>query len=266
MVEHEESHFNMMQEKILQATIKLLIKKGYHGTSMSTIAKECGIHKSSLYHYFQSKDTLVLIIVENQLKNLEKSLTTTGYPKNKKSTNEFFDSLYCYFETHYSTHILIVLLAVEFLDSKFKKICWVIKKYFNEWIKFTRHYLLSPNENNISIVASKVLTLFTNHCFLKFIGISDSKSTIINSWKNVTNDYELQDNQSLNDLFPNCFKPESQIYSMQKIYFNNKEKHFLKVLITEASLEHIAKKTGLTKHSVKYILNNLSRKLVQTAI
>jgi hypothetical protein len=267
MIHHKENHFNMMRKKISQVAIKWFIKKGYHGTSMSTIAKECGIHKSSLYHYFQSKEDLVLMVAETQAQAIKTIFTTRGDSKNRGLLNMFFDGLYDYLDIHYSKHILMVLLAVEFLDSKSEKKCNAIRNYFNEWVEFIKKFSLFANKTNINIVSNKMLALFTSQCFLKFIGISDDRLTIINSWKNVFNSFALQNNQIVSGFALGRIKSGSQTHASKQTYFNKKEKHFLKVLIAEANSRCIAKKTGLTRRSVEYILNNLSQKLAKmTAI
>lgn len=48
------------KEEILQKAIKLFKQYGYHKTSMSNIADECGLIKGSIYHYFKGKDEIGL--------------------------------------------------------------------------------------------------------------------------------------------------------------------------------------------------------------
>jgi TetR/AcrR family transcriptional repressor of nem operon len=55
------------REKILDAVFKLVYVKGYNGTSMSMILKECGIPKGSLYHFFKSKKEMVLAVLKERI-------------------------------------------------------------------------------------------------------------------------------------------------------------------------------------------------------
>jgi AcrR family transcriptional regulator len=48
------------REQILQATVMTIGGKGYTGLTMSTIAAQADIGKSTLYEYFDSKDNLVM--------------------------------------------------------------------------------------------------------------------------------------------------------------------------------------------------------------
>ena len=45
---------------ILDATLRLISKNGFHGTAMSKVAKEAGVSAGIIYHYFDSKDDLFM--------------------------------------------------------------------------------------------------------------------------------------------------------------------------------------------------------------
>jgi AcrR family transcriptional regulator len=44
---------------ILEATLKLISKNGFHGTPMSQIAEEAGVGAGTIYRYFESKEFLI---------------------------------------------------------------------------------------------------------------------------------------------------------------------------------------------------------------
>lgn len=52
------------EQLIIKESLKLFRSKSYHTTSMSDIAKACGILKGSLYHYFSSKEELMMKVIE----------------------------------------------------------------------------------------------------------------------------------------------------------------------------------------------------------
>lgn len=54
--------------EIYQKALDLFIKRGYHGTSMSMIAKALGMSKANLYHYSSSKEDLFYKIHLDYLK------------------------------------------------------------------------------------------------------------------------------------------------------------------------------------------------------
>ena len=48
------------QKQIIEASIELFAKKGYHATSVQEIVDEANIAKGSFYNYFESKEDLIL--------------------------------------------------------------------------------------------------------------------------------------------------------------------------------------------------------------
>lgn len=54
------SHIEDKRTQILNATLRLIAKNGFHGTAMAKVAKEAGVSAGIIYHYFDSKDTLMV--------------------------------------------------------------------------------------------------------------------------------------------------------------------------------------------------------------
>jgi len=52
------------RDKILKAAIQLFAKTGFHATSISQIADAAAVSKGLMYNYFESKDTLLLAIID----------------------------------------------------------------------------------------------------------------------------------------------------------------------------------------------------------
>ena len=65
-----------MKEKIKKSAIKLFYKKGYFGTSISTIARATGIRKSSIYHHYSTKENILLDIFRTSMNDLQDALRT----------------------------------------------------------------------------------------------------------------------------------------------------------------------------------------------
>lgn len=55
------------KQEILDATFHLFAEKGYH-TSMSDISKKVGIKVPSIYSHFKSKDEIIYIVMEREIK------------------------------------------------------------------------------------------------------------------------------------------------------------------------------------------------------
>lgn len=58
------------RESIQRTAAKVFADTGYDRTSMTMLAKACGISKASIYHYYDSKDDLLFEILETHLKSL----------------------------------------------------------------------------------------------------------------------------------------------------------------------------------------------------
>ena len=52
------------KEKILSIALKMFICLGYQGTSLNGIAKQAGLTKGGIYHYFESKEDLYYQVLD----------------------------------------------------------------------------------------------------------------------------------------------------------------------------------------------------------
>jgi AcrR family transcriptional regulator len=59
------------RERLLQTAFQLFHEQGYHATGVATILREAGVNAGSMYHYFSSKDDLLLKVLEFALDYLE---------------------------------------------------------------------------------------------------------------------------------------------------------------------------------------------------
>jgi AcrR family transcriptional regulator len=59
-----------MKETITQVAIDLFFQKGYFATSISDIARGCGIQKASIYYHFASKEVLLFTIMLSTMQDL----------------------------------------------------------------------------------------------------------------------------------------------------------------------------------------------------
>lgn len=50
------------EQKILEAALKLFVEFGFHGTPTSKIAQEAGVANGTLFHYYKTKDDLILAL------------------------------------------------------------------------------------------------------------------------------------------------------------------------------------------------------------
>jgi AcrR family transcriptional regulator len=62
------------QKNIKEAVIKLILKEGFHGTSISKIAKEAGVSPATVYIYYENKDMMlqdiIILMLSYELKRM----------------------------------------------------------------------------------------------------------------------------------------------------------------------------------------------------
>ena len=61
-------------QKILDASLKLFLEKGFDKTSMNDIATTAGISKGAIYHHFQSKDAIIKAVTEKKAQVIKETM------------------------------------------------------------------------------------------------------------------------------------------------------------------------------------------------
>lgn len=70
------------KEFIVHQSLKLFRKKSYQNTTMADIADACGLLKGSIYHYFKSKEELVIEVMFYVHKFFKDQVFVHAYDKN----------------------------------------------------------------------------------------------------------------------------------------------------------------------------------------
>lgn len=85
------------QDQILQAALPLFVQYGFHGTPTSRIAKEAGVSNGTLFHYFKTKEDLVVALYNRAKDDMSQYITATIDPQASVETlfrTLFFRSIY----------------------------------------------------------------------------------------------------------------------------------------------------------------------------
>lgn len=61
---------HLTREKLLQAAMDIFIAKGYHAASVDDVARQAGVSKGLLYHYFSGKEGLLEAMVNNRIQEV----------------------------------------------------------------------------------------------------------------------------------------------------------------------------------------------------
>lgn len=59
--------YSLKRDHILKTAARVFAQTGYARASMSLVAKDCGISKANIYHYYDSKDALLFDILDTYL-------------------------------------------------------------------------------------------------------------------------------------------------------------------------------------------------------
>lgn len=70
-----EARIEVQRERILLAAQQCFIEHGFHGASMASIAETAGMSAGLIYRYFENKNAIILVIVQQQLELLRDDLS-----------------------------------------------------------------------------------------------------------------------------------------------------------------------------------------------
>ena len=65
--EQEPSRGQARRQQILDAAAACFVREGFHGTSIAKISKVAGMSPGHIYHFFESKETIIGALVERKL-------------------------------------------------------------------------------------------------------------------------------------------------------------------------------------------------------
>jgi AcrR family transcriptional regulator len=120
------------KSQILDAAMETFAEKGFHKTRMSDIAESSGLSKGSLYWYFDSKDAIILKLIDRVFEFEIKDLT--ALLKDERSAEE---RLFIYTERGGQDIIKMLKwmpLVYDFLALAFRQdaIKTAIQRYYNK--------------------------------------------------------------------------------------------------------------------------------------
>ncbi len=65
------------REQILKSAARVFAREGFDRASMTQLARECGISKANIYHYYGSKDAILFDILDTYLSGLRDLILST---------------------------------------------------------------------------------------------------------------------------------------------------------------------------------------------
>lgn len=175
--------------RLLKAAMKVFAAKGYHASSMALIAKKAKTSKGLTYHYFKSKEALLIALVELRLQEwlpLVEGLESIQNPKKRlhflvdfvlgelvEDTEKlrFYNSLYLN-----SDGVRAIELAMQKYQDQFERLFRAERKLYSDLgfsdpdmeATFLRsllqgiclEYMLGPKEYPLNQIKKRLLTRY----------------------------------------------------------------------------------------------------------
>ncbi len=85
-----QSEISDKKEAILRSTLELIKDNGFHGTPISLIAKKAGVASGTIYHYFPSKDAIIIELHRQIKKQMVAAMFNESSSK-KEYKQQFFE-------------------------------------------------------------------------------------------------------------------------------------------------------------------------------
>lgn len=104
---------------VLNSTLALIKEHGFHGAPMSQIAKHAGVAAGTIYHYFDSKETLIVelfVYVKNRLA----IAVLVGDDEEKSYKDRFFNFMINQFNFYVENENALIFLE-QYVNSPFAK-------------------------------------------------------------------------------------------------------------------------------------------------
>jgi len=130
--------------RILRTAFQLFHEQGFHATGVATIVREAEVNPGSLYHVFESKDRLLLEVLEFALEYLEPAVMGPAEARSKDPIERIFALLDLYRESMVTLGCRmgcpIGNLALEVSDGN-REARDLIHRNFENWIRRVHGWL-----------------------------------------------------------------------------------------------------------------------------
>jgi len=91
----QEERSRAMRARLLEATVELLVERGFAGTSTTLVSERAGVSRGAQLHHFPTKNDLVLAAVEHlsEVRGRELAEAARDLPTGRRRTRAVLDML-----------------------------------------------------------------------------------------------------------------------------------------------------------------------------
>ncbi|HWW38845.1 TetR/AcrR family transcriptional regulator [Pedobacter sp.] len=107
------------RDAILNSTLELVKSHGFHGAPMSQIAKNANVAAGTIYHYFDSKETLIIELYIRTKERLSDAML-----KGDDETQSYKDRFFRFMRNNYNFYVeneSSMLFLEQYINSPFAK-------------------------------------------------------------------------------------------------------------------------------------------------
>jgi AcrR family transcriptional regulator len=109
----QEERTRVMRQRLLEATVELLVERGWSGTSTTLVSKRAGVSRGAQLHHFPTKNDLVLAAVDHlsEVRGRELADAATNLPTGPRRTRAVLEMLAEHFTSPVFTAALELWVA-----------------------------------------------------------------------------------------------------------------------------------------------------------
>lgn len=109
----QEERSRAMRARLLEATVELLVERGFAGTSTTLVSERAGVSRGAQLHHFPTKNDLVVAAVEHltAARGAELAKAAAGLPHGKRRTRAVLQMLGDHFASPVFTAALELWVA-----------------------------------------------------------------------------------------------------------------------------------------------------------
>ncbi len=161
------------RERLIAAAREVIYANSYEGVSVDELCAAAGVHKSSFYHFFSSKQDLVLAALESQWQRMQEMLLKPSFSNQLPPQDQllrFFDLVWEGQQTQKQTggHMRgcpAGNLTLE-MSTQDELIRTRVEQIFQEWLKYFERMLDEAKEQGV--VPATLDTAVTGQALLAY--------------------------------------------------------------------------------------------------
>lgn len=169
-----------MKNQILEKTEILFWENSFSDLSMDEIAKNIGIKKASLYHYFTSKDVMFLEILEFSFQKYNNFLDELLSSDIQDKNSNFKEKIIKLIKFPYEQKNLFSIVLQKWYCKLDKMREFVIEKNLIINQKFENYFLpkFNLNKNRLLILRSIIDDLWKKYCLINCTNSDDIRDIV----------------------------------------------------------------------------------------